>query len=200
MQHLVSLRENLHTLAFDYLLPATLIWHHPQNAALRKLRGDGTCLRMGDLVHIPPPWPHHALSTGQRHQIQLSRELVTFSLQLTQWGQPRAHEPYIWIDAQGRSRGTTDKSGWITRKICPRLVTATLELHGGQDKIQLRFCALDPVQSSRGVQQRLANLGYLHPKGSTQDAITRFCRDLDLPNQDPDTVTQALLHRYDQRP
>ena len=76
---------------------------------------------------------------------------------------PRANVPYILIVDNETFRGETDGDGCLVQTISPGAQSGRLIIEPGTDEayeIPLVLGGLDPLDSSSGVCQRLANLGF----------------------------------------
>jgi hypothetical protein len=67
MKHIVTDGECIESVAVCYgFEDSSTILDHPENAALKKKRPDGTLLHPGDAIFIPPVEPKvHVLATGR---------------------------------------------------------------------------------------------------------------------------------------
>ena len=134
---------------------------------------------------------------------------LVFSLRiLDAAGYPRRLVPYLLTvrtagGEAGKSRtGETDFDGFLHEPIPYDAVGGELILRtsGGLRSLTLRLGYLEPVDTVRGVQSRLNNLGY--PCGAedgvlneeTQEALRHFQRDYGLPaTGQEDEATRAKL-------
>lgn len=174
------------SIAFDHGFFWETLWNHPDNADLKRLRKNPNILLAGDVVVIPDLRPRHeAAATEQRHRFR--RKGVPEYLRmvvLDSEDQPRTNTPYrLDIDGDLRS-GTTDSQGFLEEVIPPNASRGNLVVGEGDDadEYSLLLGNLDPIDTSTGVQGRLANLGYdvgpidgnIGPR--TRDAIKQFQR------------------------
>lgn len=141
------------------------IWNAPQNADLRDLRPDPNVIYPGDQVYIPPLTPKEVLcATNQLHQFQrkINRKKLKLVLRDAD-GEPRSnvpctleidHKPYPGVKA-------TNGEGLIETLIPESASEGVLTV--GQDRAevyQLMLGQLDPIETVKGYQERLANLGH----------------------------------------
>jgi hypothetical protein len=149
-------------------LPAT-IWNDPANAALKEARPDPELLVPGDCLTVMPLRVKQVqCATGRRHVFRALLQPITFTIVVEdEDGTPFASKKWK-LTADGHSfEGQTDAEG----KIAVTLRAATTKR--GQLSIwldepglpdpwirEVSIGALLPVEELRGVQQRLANLGF----------------------------------------
>lgn len=169
--------ECLSTIAFAYGFFADTIWEHPENAALRRERGDPNVLAAGDDVFIPDLRVGQAsCATGRQHVFRRRGVPEYFRLRLSRYGKPRADEPYR-LDVDGTPHeGRTDANGKIEVRIPPNARLAVVLI--GDERYELALGRVDPVSGEAGVRQRLENLGYLAskavPASELAAAVARF--------------------------
>lgn len=139
------------------------IWHHPENAELKRERTDPNVLLPGDVVVVPvKTLRHEPGDTEQRHRFRRKGVPERLHVQLLQLGQPRANVEYI-LDLDGKThRGNADDMGWINHPIVPNASIARLIVDPGpeQDEYDIVIGGVDPKDTVTGVQERLSNLGY----------------------------------------
>ncbi len=182
--HLIVQGDTIPSLAFQYGLFSDSLWQHPENADLRKLRGDPNVLMPGDKVFVPDKILKQVdKADGARHRFQRRGVPMKFRVQLLDKDrQPRANLKYT-LDVEGQLlKGATDSEGVIEHWLSPAARTATLRL--GEEVYHFAIGALDPEASDKGVRARLANLGYLaNVDGSASDqaaALRAFQADRNL--------------------
>jgi N-acetylmuramoyl-L-alanine amidase len=137
------------------------IWSADENADLRKARKDPHVLLPGDRVHIPELRRRdESGGSDQRHRFR--RKGVPSKLRIvfeTEEG-ARANEPYeLELDDGTLLEGQTDGEGVIEHPISPNARKATLRIGDPPEEYELGLAHLDPVDSIKGQQARLANLG-----------------------------------------
>jgi len=161
------------------------LWHHADNAELKRTRTSPNILAPGDIVHIPDKELRaESCAAEQKHRFVKRNCLVKLRLRLLEEGKPRKGLKYdLHVDTLSFS-GKTDGDGKLEHQIPAnaseaRLVTA-------QDGFVLRLGGLQPVDRNTGVQQRLRNLGYFGgtidsaPSEELDAAIAAFQKKLGL--------------------
>ena len=168
------------------------IYDHPNNADLRDKRPDPNLLVAGDEVHIPqrPDPVTHQLPTDDYHEITVPilRQTLRFRFH------PHAEAPYDGLQYELKAGLQTFEgvvNGVIEHQVSAKLHVATLTVFGIGDEAQtvrwtLALGHMDPVETTRGYQARLRNLGFgsdpidgIHgPK--TRAAVRAFQRFADL--------------------
>jgi len=176
------------------LLPDT-IWDHPQNAQLKQLRKDPNVLFPGDALFIPDktlgiyPRP-----TDKRHLFKKKGVATKLKIRLMDGDQPRANVAYK-LEVDGNwTTGTTDGDGYINEPIPPNAQKGQLLVGDGptQDKHQLKFGTVDPMDTDSGAQGRLLDLGF--GTDHLPDAINAFQTRTKIPvTGQLDDVTRAKL-------
>lgn len=171
-KHTVKDGECLSSISHAYGHFWPTLWNHPENAELRALRGNPHVLRKGDEVHVPDLRVKEVeAQTGRRHVFR--RKGVPEKLRLrfgTEF--PRAGVPYVLIIDGVRHEGHTDGKGEISHFLAPDARSAEITLlpeDGPEERYTLRLRDLDPVDTVRGLQLRLRNLGYYG--GPIDDAL-----------------------------
>ena len=180
--HEVQPGDCLSSIAFEHGFFVQTLWDDSNNAALKKTRGDPSVLRAGDAVHIPDKRVKNvAVQTGAAYRFRRLGVPAQFKLRLVEADEPRASLDYS-LEVDGKTlTGTTDADGVITQYISPAARSATLIVHaaGGDERYAIRLGEVDPLETPRGVQSRLANLGFYEgdPGGdpaATEAAIRAF--------------------------
>jgi len=158
---LVKAGECVSSLGLQYGLLGKTIWMAPENAELRRLRKNGNVLQAGDRIFIPDLSKKLLTCAAEkRHRFKRKGVPSRIELQLLdEYGDPIAGEPYR-LDIDGRMlKGSTDGDGWVRETIPPDATDGRLMLDRG-DEYELALGDLDPLDSPRGLKQRLANIGY----------------------------------------
>jgi N-acetylmuramoyl-L-alanine amidase len=169
------------------------IYDHDQNAHFRELRPNPNVIKKGDRLWIPTE--HVAVlepPQGSATEVTLKvepapMERVKMTLRDAS-GQTMASEAYTLRIGAFEKQGTTDGDGKLDEEVDPTL----LQISEGQIEIQdrtmqVRLGHLDPVRSVTGIQQRLANLGFLLGEVTgdvdepTVRAIKKFQKAQDIP-------------------
>lgn len=205
LSHVVAPGECLASIAEHYgFADPAVIYNHPENAALRRERPDPNVLLAGDVVAIPDRKLREIRTgTEQRQRVVVKRRPVELRLRLLDdQRQPRAGLPFV-VEFQDQSiRGTTDGDGVVIAAVPSWLPAATVRVtdHGTEEVFQVALGYLDPADSAEGLQQRLANLGYLISAPGVpvpvmlRLALEAFQRDRGIrPTGEPDADTVAAL-------
>jgi len=206
--HTVRQGECISSIALSYgMLPKSL-WEADENKGLREQRSHMNALTPGDVVTIPDPENQiFELATGAVHKFLRKGIPEEFKIVLEdEEGKPRKELPYV-VEFPGNDapiEGTTAADGMIKFPLHPHVRSATLRL--GEDKLEvheIRFGAVDSVETLRGVQHRLRNLGYYCEETGehdflTEDALLAFQSDqkLDVTGEIDDKTRDALRERY----
>lgn len=203
VNHTVQSGDCISSIAFRHgFFPGT-IWNHPENAALKRLRGDPNVLLAGDEVKVPelqvkevdcaPEECHRFKRKGVPEKLRIRIE--------DEEGMAVADTPYeITIDGVHR-RGTTDGDGWVIECIPPDAREGTLLVGkpGEEQEHALKLGHLDPIEELTGVQARLKNLGFDclvtgRLDDETREAVKEFQLAKELePTGEPDDATREKL-------
>jgi len=66
------------------------VWNHPENAELKKKRGDPNILKEGDIVHVPSPELKECdVATGKLHTFKIKTEKAHLKLRIVQEPKPK---------------------------------------------------------------------------------------------------------------
>jgi len=155
------------------------IWNHGNNSELKTKRKEPEILQPGDWVYVPDLDPKKVSKPNEsKHKFKLKGEQAKFQIQLKELGEPRADEDYTLIIDGVITTGKTDGDGWVRCDIPNDASGGELILLGGKERIPIHIGQLDPIDSARGVRQRLTNLGYEASGGDLdempKEAITLF--------------------------
>jgi hypothetical protein len=188
IDHEVQPGEGISSLGEKYGLAPETIWNDPANAELKRLREDGNVLLPGDRLTIPDKRVKSvAVATGRSHRFRRIGIPARLRLQLLVNDHPRADEEYR-LEVEGRViEGRTDADGVLDVAVPPQAREARLVVGPDAKEILLRIGHLDPHTEVTGVQNRLANLGFLGlpPSGEwdepTREALRAFQKKEGLP-------------------
>lgn len=194
--HVVEPGEHLGSIARKFGFENfSVLWEHPDNAALKRLRKDPMQLAPGDEVFIPDRVElTFDRATAASHDFKVQVDALTLTLRLLDSeGEPRANEK-VTVRVEAPETGaasnrseqtlTTDADGVLSVAVAPHVRDGSIELDGVV--YQLGIGGLDPVSTDNGAAQRLGNLGYLVLDGEELDseelrlAIEDFQADHDL--------------------
>jgi N-acetylmuramoyl-L-alanine amidase len=180
------------------------LWEHPDNDELRGGREKPEVLLPGDRVTIPALRAHvERVATSQRHTFRRSGVPAKVIVNVVDpQGRPLEDKRYeIEIGAE-RVTGRTAEGGRVEHWVACAERSLRLRVWPDEPNLPwtLLFGQLDPVDTLRGVRDRLRNLGYSCPRGNdpldaeTCSAIARFQASFDLPaTGDLDATTKARL-------
>lgn len=159
------------------------IWHEPANAELKAARNDPNVLLTGDRLTIPQRQPKkEAGVTETRHRFVRRGEPSLFRVHIHRNNQPLKNQPFTLTYDGKTISGTTDARGLVECPIPGNARQGHLVVGSGTDQVatDIRFGNLEPIDTVRGVQQRLNSLGFscgtadgvIGPK--TRAALKRF--------------------------
>jgi len=223
----VSQGECLDSIAVQNGLTWQQIWTHPENADLKELRENPFELLPGDKVFIPEKAiKQESGGTEVRHRFRRRGVPSKFYLQVCLADEPVADTPFV-AEVDGETiEGMTDTNGWVEFPIQPDAIGGELRVGdeatvapapeeededglgsetGEQEQIiviPLEFGCLDPITEITGVQQRLANVGFLVGQEGVFDedtvaAIAEFQLMMELePTGELDDTTRDKLKDY----
>ena len=179
------------------------IWNDSGNAELQQVRQDPNVLLPDDRVTVPAiRKKQEPGETEMRHRFVRRGEPAYLRLQVLDDDRPLSNQPYELTVDQQSFTGTTDPQGQLDVPIPGNANRANLAVGVEPDVFRyvLSLGEIDPVESIRGVQQRLRNLGFgklaidgvVGPK--TEEAIRAFQKDSELPETGrADTQTRQKL-------
>ncbi len=197
----------VHALAAERGVPWEQLWNDPANEELRRVRKSPELLLPGDRVTAPPVLEQRfSLATGRRHRFHAPRATVPIELKLLSLGRPRGGVDYVLSVAGEEHRGTTDDEGCIRARVPATARTGRLSLRPSEgaeeESFDLAIGALDPIETVRGLQARLRNLGLTTeaPSGAwgagTCDALRALQKLRGLTETgEPDDETVSALRR-----
>jgi hypothetical protein len=168
--HSVGSSECISSLAEKSGVPWDVIWNAPENARLRALRPNPNVLAAGDLLFVPAPEEQEfSAATDKRHTFREFGAVVKLRLVLYNDHGARANEPYVLEIGAIKKSGVTSGRGTLEETI-PAAAEEAFLILGEGERYELRLGALDPVDSERGVGQRLENLGYMNRVNTNGEA------------------------------
>jgi hypothetical protein len=170
---LESLNRIAHALGFSW----RKLWNLPENEGLRRKRGDPNVLRAGDEVFYPEKEEKEESGASEQcHTFRLPD--VPFNLRikvLTPLHLPLSGaEWFLDIDGEESPVQRTGGDGLIEADVSPDVRSVALCVQGL--RIPLRLSDLDPANTHRGIQQRLANLGHKPPPKRKFVSIAQMLR------------------------
>jgi hypothetical protein len=209
--HMVRQGECISSIAYEYGFFPETIWNYSDNAALKILREDGNVLYEGDEIVIPDKRVKELnKSTDAEHRFKLKGVPAKFSLRFVDQGKPRDNVPFrLIIDGKER-KGRTDGEGYVNASIPPGAGSGRLFLGnpGEEQEFDLQFGVLDPIETERGVLQRLTQLGFPCEDAAAltdeqaKTAIYEFQKYIGHPepNGQLDEQTRKCLSSLNERP
>ena len=190
-EHVVVRGDCISSIAEEYGFDWRVVWDHPGNAALKRLRKDPNILAPGDIVVVPEKTVrNHPAATDRRHQFVRKGTPAKLRLQLLDVDHKvRANVRYVAEVAGALIDGVTDSEGRIEAWISPMAQSVSLKVQGQDEEevYELSLGHLDPITEINGVRQRLINLGFsCDDEGdqigeSTRAAVRAFQLKFDLP-------------------
>ena len=134
---------------------------HERNKALFALRNEFQ-LRTGDSIWIPDEKPQprwFSVTAGQSVKFVTTQPKRPFKLVVSfPDGRPAASQSYTLLVDGLEITGATDSEGNLEAELPVTATRGTLRMSGFAQAISIG--GLEPLQTPRGVQGRLANLGY----------------------------------------
>lgn len=202
-EHVVRRGECITSLAKNSGHLWETIWNDAGNTELREVRQDPNVLLPEDRVTIPAiRKKQEPGETEMRHRFVRRGEPAYLRLRVLDDDRPLSNQPYELTVDQQSFTGTTDPQGQLDVPIPGNANRATLVVGVEPDTFRyvLDLGEIEPVESVRGVQQRLRNLGFgqatvdgvVGPK--TEEALRAFQKVNELPETGrPDTQTRQKL-------
>lgn len=188
-EHRVRQGETIESIAKAHGLLGLTVWNHPENADLRRLRGEPNILLPGDRVFVPErETKTEPGATDMRHRFRCQTRGTRLRVRFLRHGEPRADEPYV-LTVDGHSeRGQLDADGRMDHRVPVGAEQAVVRLGepGSEEKFILKIGHLDPLDEHQGTAERLTNLGYPCPAAGGEEgspvraALCRFQEDHDL--------------------
>jgi hypothetical protein len=177
IDHVVIPGDCMLTIAEEYGFYWETLWDLPENAELKQLRKDPNVLEPGDIVKIPiGELKEVAKSDGAKHRFRKKSNLAKVRIQVLDYEhRPRKNLKYLAVlDGEALS-GTTDGQGYAEIAAPPGAQQLRLEVEedGETEVYEFQLGHVDPVESIRGVRQRLANLGFACETSGEMDAPLR---------------------------
>ncbi len=166
--YVVQQGDHLSKIAATFgFLDYNVIWSHPQNAALKRLRQNPNVLLPGDTLVIPDKQPKDsARGTDAAHRFQIHLPTLKLHLKLqTRFGPPLSNQKYRLAWQNTVRTAITNGEGGLEQLIpssTESTMLHTLPAPNASDlmKVPLQVGCLDPVTEVSGWRARLNNLGY----------------------------------------
>ena len=149
------------------------IWSHSRNGALREHRKDRHLLCSGDEVYVPDRDPGKEQGeTSRWHHYGLLIPLVDLHVRLVIHRESLEDTSYQLVVGDRTFSGTTS-NGELKHRVPADAAVAEIRLEGWAP-IRLELGKLDPVDTERGREQRLSNLGFYNaPADEDGDTKTK---------------------------
>jgi N-acetylmuramoyl-L-alanine amidase len=188
--HRVLQGECISSLACDTGHFWETIWSHPANAELKRRRENPNVLLPRDAVFVPDNRPKEDSGpTDQNHKFRRKGEPTFLLVRLLRNGKPEVGLPFVLQIAGRQMTGRTNSDGLLKCPIPGNARSGHLIIGEALARREYSFILghLDPIDSMRGIQERLNNLGYdCGPvsgvcTAKTRKAIERFQRSNGLP-------------------
>lgn len=145
----------------------TVIWDHPNNSDLKKLRQNPNILLPGDEIFIPDmEQKQESGATDKKHTFTVDKKTLKLRLVLEDiYEKPIAGASCALLVGDRTFQVTTDAKGKIEQEIPADAADGVLVIQSDgtpfqNDLIPLKIGHLDPVEFLSGQQARLNNLGY----------------------------------------
>lgn len=157
----ISSGESIPSIARDEGFFWKTLWNLPENASLKEKRKDPNVLYEGDEVEVPElREKEETRATEQTHTFRRKGDPLKLKLRLMLMDEPRGNEDFT-LDVDGKLiTGSTDGDGKLEEWIPGNARRAKLILAGGREEYPIQISRLDPIDTTPGAKQRLANLGY----------------------------------------
>ena len=181
------------------------IWNDPGNAELKEVRKNPNVLLPGDRVTIPQVTPKQEPGeTEMRHRFvrRGMPEILRVRFE-DEEKKPYVSKAYVIEIDDDTREGYTDGDGLLEQPISPDAKKAKITFPELNEEYEFDLGKLEPIESLKGVQARLNNLGFACGEGTgewderTTDAVRRYQVAYELANQsgELDDDTRAHIHK-----
>ncbi len=163
-EHTVQQGDTIASIANAHKVAFRSVRHAPENEELLRTRSPEQLFE-GDIVFIPdePPRPV-VLETDRVHTFVVRPASTDLHVRFLSGGAPRALEPCcVRTDDADPVETKLDRDGWLRTTVplaARELVVTFFPDTDYAEEATLLIGHLDPVTQTRGVQQRLNNLGF----------------------------------------
>lgn len=174
-EHKVREGECINSISERYGFFPDTLWRADQNSALRASNSNPNTLAPGDVIVIPDKTSkQESKASGSRYRFRRKGVPSLFRARLSYEGRPLANKPYSLVIDGRLSSGSTDADGKVEVHIPPDAREASFAVRDGDRTLDYVFDlgVLEPIESLRGVQQRLANLGHVCEPTGIEDEQT----------------------------
>jgi N-acetylmuramoyl-L-alanine amidase len=164
IKHTVKPGDSLTSIAEKYGFFPDLIWNDAANLNLKMSRKNMDILQADDLVVIPDKRSESiAIASDAKHTFRRLGVPASFRVRINgPDSKPAANTPYR-LDIDGKiTKGQLNGQGELNETIPPSASKAKLYLGepGKEIECAIHLGHLDPIDSIKGIQARLNNLGY----------------------------------------
>jgi hypothetical protein len=166
-----------------------IIWNHARNEGLRSRRADPQSLVEGDVVHVPEKELRDVeVATNKRHTFVAKTLTARFEAVLLDERARALTDCRYELEIAGRTlSGRSDGEGRVAIDLPPDASRGWLKAwpDGPGGRVitwNLRLGHLEPIETTRGVQGRLANLGYYRGPldGAASPVLEKAVRDFQI--------------------
>lgn len=193
--HKVKQGDCIPSIAEKHGIKWETIWDHPENATLKEKRQNPNILCPGDLIFIPEmEKKYEDVETEQTHTFQKNSGQVKLFLHLVINDESLINHDYELIIDGTFFSGTTDNEGMLECLIPANAKEGKLQTNIYNEITEkeetetfiLELGNLDPIDTIKGLQGRLKNLGFYSDKidgvltETTISAIRSFQRKHEL--------------------
>lgn len=188
-KHTIREGDSISSLSERFGLIEDTIWLHADNTELRQLRPNKNILSPGDVVIIPDKEKRQeSCASDAKHQFKRKGVPALFKVQLFHMNMPRANQDYT-LDIDGTLReGKTDVNGVLKESISPNAKKARLFVGPDNEQLEFIFGTLEPLEETRGIAQRLSNIGLYEGNLNVEandpalmNALSKFQAQQELP-------------------
>lgn len=159
--------DYLARLALRHGFDASSVWNHPKNKALRNARPNRGILAPGDVLYIPAPQPKWLpVAVGAVNRFVGNVPTTQVDVVLRDAAYVPLSNQKCTVGVEGSSMPlTTDGDGKLTVVVPTTAASIEVVVEDGPC-YTLNVAHVDPVDTSSGLLQRLASLGFVRPTES----------------------------------
>ena len=195
LNHVVKEGECISSISFLYGFFPDVTWNDPANSKLKNKRKNPNVLFPGDIVAIPDKRPKEVSCKAQGVlKFKMKGVPAKLRMRFTKDDKPRTSENYKLKYAGKEISGQTNAEGIIEAWIPPDIQSGILEIGDGKDTktYYLNFGKLEPVDTVKGAQTRLRNLGFYDSEISDRinDKFTEAIKNFQIYFGHPDPSGQ----------
>jgi len=164
VEHKVKQGECISSIAYKYGFFPDTLQQDAGNSDLKSLRVDCDIMNPGDVIHVPDKTPRiEEVPTDQRQTFLRKGIPAYLKLQLLDGEQqPCSNVDFTLSFSDKTISDSTDIDGYIDKPIPPdtQAVKLTMDIDGNTIEYDIPLGNIDPIEETRGIQERLHNLGY----------------------------------------